>query len=191
MIRTLLVPASLLLTACLGKRDPVEVHYYLPTLGSDVATDERRVHDLALAIERLSTAPHLHGDRLTARISPTEIEYYVSHRWPAPLDDVVTMELYRALRPAFRAVVRDPARADCVLGGTIERFEEVDEGDSWFAHVGLHLTLTDPEGDPLLDRYFERRTRAETRHPAAVVEALRTGLAEIVAELESELASLP
>jgi uncharacterized lipoprotein YmbA len=191
MKRLFLASAPLLLAACLGKREPVEIHYYLPTLASDVETEGRRVHDLTLAVERFSTAPHLHGDRLTARISPTEIEYYANHRWPAPLDDVVTMEVYRALRPAFRAVVRDTFQADCVLSGTIERFEEVDEGDSWFGLVGLHLTLTDPEGDPLLDRYFERRTRAETRHPAAVVEALRTGLAEIVAELESELASLP
>lgn len=190
MKRTSLALASMLLTACLGKREPVEVHYYLPTLAAD-GVEGRRVHDLTLAVERLSTAPHLHGDRLTARISPTKIEYYVNHRWPAPLDDVVTMELYRALRPSFRAVVRDAAQADCVLGGTIERFEEVDEGDAWFAHVGLHLTLTDADGDPLVDGYFERRTRAETRHPAAVVEALRTGLAEIVAELESRLAALP
>jgi ABC-type uncharacterized transport system auxiliary subunit len=181
-----LLLAGAALAACVGTRDPVEQTTYLPAL---TPLPPAPLPERPIAIARFQVAPHLSGERLVARVEPTRLEHYQTHRWAGPLSDVVTAELRHALRPQLGELPQDLASpGGLLLSGTIARFEEEDEPDGWFGRVGLSFVLREvASGRILASDYVVARRPAAAQNPADVVLALCDAFQEVALEIASRV----
>jgi len=168
------------LSGCFSAPEHPEIRYFTPTLEPASARDPIA---LVLTIAPFRVAPHLTGDRIAARVSESEVEYYSRFRWAGALDQVIAREVHRFFRPAFAQTLEFEATgsADLVLNGTLEFFEEVDEPGRWFGLVGLNLSLVSSEtGEPVWSAYFEEKGQATARNPESVVDSLRAVLRKML-----------
>ncbi|MGH7149552.1 MAG: ABC-type transport auxiliary lipoprotein family protein, partial [Planctomycetota bacterium] len=110
---------------------------------------------VSLAVGSLTPAGHLLEQRLAARVSDVEIEYYAGHRWAAPLSEILPEAILQGLSDAgiFREVVRggeSAGRADVILSGVVLAFEEEDRAEGWFGVARLDLALRAVRTDRIL-----------------------------------------
>jgi len=187
---------ALALAACLQvRREPPDKHLYALDVERPAGAERAEsVHPLVLAVRGLRAAPRFAGRNLVYRTGEQEyaVDYYSEFLVaPAALVSGET-ERWLARSNLFRHVfgAAAPTAADVALSGEIEelygdfrgapravmaiRFFLVDERPTWPA--------------VLLARSYQRRFAAEGSDPAALVAAWNRGLAEILAELERDLA---
>jgi ABC-type uncharacterized transport system auxiliary subunit len=182
-------PALLLVAAAAGScasSVPPDRLYHFSTIPVPAAAERA---PLSLEVRPFALAPHLQGDRLAARISPVELEYYAGHRWAAPLEEILAEAVLQGLREAglFAAVVRseDPgARPDLTLSGYVRTCEEEDRFDGWWGVAVLEVALRDAgSGRVLWSGEVRGERRAGGRHPARVVEALLGALGDALGSI--------
>ena len=144
---------------------------------------------VSIGVGPLTPAAHLLEQRIAARVSDVELEYYAGHRWAAPLSDLLPEAVLQGLADAgmFREVVRggeSAGRADVILSGVVLAFEEEDRAEGWFGVARLDLVLRAARTDRILwsgRAHGERR--ASARNPVHVVEALRGALGDALASV--------
>ena len=121
---------------------------------------------------------------IMAMTSPTQIEYYALDRWVASLGELVPTKLGAEFGPPQNG------RRTILVSGTILAFEEVDTPTGADAHIKLDLAFRN-EGasryeEPLLRKHYEGSFPAESRTPAAVVNALSAGLAQLAVSIAQD-----
>lgn len=175
---------ALFLGSCLGAREAEETRFYTPSAPKMAGSPGRALLQ-PLVVTDFRVASHLSGDRLAARVSPQEVEYYSRHRWAGPLDRLVTEESRALLRSYFASVSSEASGAEdeLLLSASVEAFEEEDEGDRWYGRASIELTLRDGfTGTTIWSGFLDSRKPAAARHPAAVAAALGEALGEILAQ---------
>ncbi len=180
MKKFLLIVFVPLFTGCFGAREIADSQYFVPHLALSPA-DSPIPRTLLLRPFQLS--PHLTNPRLAARIRPSQIEYYSQYRWAGALDRLLMQETGRALRGHFLSVLDESGQtqSDWVLSGTVERFEEEDQGSQWFGLVGISLALHSGKDQLIWREYLEVRKKSSARNPQAVVIALGEAYSELLA----------
>lgn len=185
---TALCSIALALSSCFGGGEVSEPRYFSPSVVAAEAS--HRSLPALIYLEPVSVAPHLEGDRIAARVSATEIDYYRQHRWAGPLDRLLTQEVQRYFRMNRGSTTKKDSQefARYQLVGHVERFEEIQEGESWSGLVGVQWTLNDlGSAKPTSSYYLESRKSAKARNPAAVVEALNEAFAEVLQKASEEI----
>ena len=128
------------------------------------------------------------GNTIWARVSPIEMEAWRHHKWALPITEVVEAAILEWARSCGRFAGAGPAGDKSCFWNllvTVENFEEVDEGDQWFAHVSLRLVFEyRPKGGGERQRVWQgrltARVPARTRHPEALVLAFGRALEEVL-----------
>jgi len=147
---------------------------------------------VTLGIARLATPEPYREERIIYRASPYRVQYYAGDRWESPPADMVYQVLLEQFLGSglFRRVI--PWRrgeADYRLETRLRRFEELDEGETWFGLVELEYEVTGNDGRSLLREVSSHRVRAEARTVEGVVEALSRGLQASLDEAVSRTAA--
>ena len=150
---------------------------------------------VTLGIVRLTAPEPYHQERIIYRVSPYAAQYYANARWESPPVDMVNeslFELFAASRHFQRVVFWRRGDAPAyLLEARLRRFEELDEGNTWYGLVELEYALLDRDGRDLVREVASQRTRVETRNPEGTVEALSRGLRLALEEvLSTTLAAL-
>jgi len=166
----------LLLAACAAPPETryFRVEYPLPAASADIPLP------LTLGIARVSASEPYHQERIIYRDSPYQVQYYARDRWESPPVEMVNDRLLEQFTASgrFQRVVpwRRGEAAGYLLETRLRRFEELDEGDTWYGLVELEYELLDRNGRSLLRQVASQRIRVESRNPEGTVVALSRGL---------------
>ncbi|HVS10264.1 MAG TPA: ABC-type transport auxiliary lipoprotein family protein [Planctomycetota bacterium] len=190
--------AALALAGCLQvRREAPDKHLYALDVERPAgALRAEPVHPLALAVRGLRAAPRFAGRNLVYRRGDQEfvVDYYNEFLVaPAALVSGET-ERWLARSNLFRHVfgAAAPTPPDVVLTGQIEELYGDFRGAPR-AVLAIRIFLVDERPTwpaVLLSRSYERSLPAEGSEPAALVAAWNAALAEILAELERDLAAV-
>jgi ABC-type uncharacterized transport system auxiliary subunit len=154
----------------------------------------------ALAVAEFSCPDYLADGRIVYRPTRTEVGYYEYHRWAMTLRRMITDSIAGRIRTGgvLGSVDVAPHAADVryTLTGSIERFEEVDDGRDVQAVVQLSAQLVDTRGQKKTV-WRDTETASEPvvkRDVAGVVGGLsaatRRAIDALIARLESDVVTL-
>jgi ABC-type uncharacterized transport system auxiliary subunit len=150
-----------------------------------------------LAIRELRCPDYLCEGRIVYRPTPAEVDFYQYHRWAVSPRAMIAQHLAERVRASalFARVFDDQSRVatDFVLTGSIERFEEVDEGRSVTAVCTISAQLIESRTGILVwSRTATERVGVDQRDVTGVVNgltmAVRRTVDDLVASLQPELA---
>ena len=191
--------AALALAGCLQvRRESPDKHLYALDVERPAGERAEPVHPLALAVRGLRAPSRFAGRNLVYRTGEEEfaVDYYSEFLVaPAALVSGET-ERWLARSNLFRHVfgAAAPAPADLALTGEIEElYGDWRGGGAPRAILSIRFFLVDERPAwpvVLLARGYERRSAAEGSDPGSLVAAWNRALAEILAELEHDLATL-
>jgi len=171
---TLLLVAATLGAGCAA---PPQEHFfmmaYLPPL--DPPALQRQPYTLKLRPLEISLA--YDRDKIVYRYSQFEFEYYHYQLWAVRPQKMITDLLRRHLEKAgvFDRIVLayTEHRPDFEISGEILAIEELDSGDSWFAHLAMSFRMTRYRSDRVVWSYeFDRKKPVHNKAPVYVVKAL-------------------
>ena len=150
--------------------------------------------NFVLGVEHFRSLDILRDDRIIYYESPTQLNFYEYHRWSSDPPTLLSELTARALRQMqlFADVRMLPSRepVDYILKGRVFHFEEVAEGSSEKARVGLGLTLVRSRDHKVVwsaERQVEQPI--QTKGVAGVVEALNACAEGLLAEVLPGLAA--
>jgi ABC-type uncharacterized transport system auxiliary subunit len=147
---------------------------------------------LTLGIARLSAPEPYRDERIIYRSSPYRVQYYPDDRWesqPAEMVSEVVLEQFSGSGLFRRVIPWRRGEADYRLEARLRRFEELDEGQTWFGLVELEYEVTDGDGRSLLREMSSQRVQAERRTVEGVVEALSRSLQATLGEAVTKTAA--
>jgi ABC-type uncharacterized transport system auxiliary subunit len=182
--------ATVLLASTLGCGHVPQTHYYL--FDYERASVPGQTLPVSIGIASVEVVPPYDQERLVFRRSRHEVEFYHYHRWVEHPAQLVRRCLLRDLAQSqrFREVVPFPGHrsVDYVLSVRIERLEEWDEGQSWFACLELQCELGKPKALELLHSWrISEREMTREHSPAGVVQALTRCLQRASQNILNEL----
>jgi ABC-type uncharacterized transport system auxiliary subunit len=150
-----------------------------------------------LAISELQCPDYLCEGRIVYRATPAEIGFYQYHRWAVSPGAMIAQYLTERVRARslFASVSGDQSQiaTDFVLGGTIERLEEVDEDRRVAALCTLSVQLMDIRTKSVVWSGTTTERVAVTQHDVqgvvdGLTAAVRTSVERLVTDMERELA---
>ncbi len=157
------------------------------------------VLDSTLRVVPFDAAPEYDTDRMVYRTGEYTLASYPYHSWIAKPVDLVHFFLERDLQRSglLGAVLSDSSRLlpDYLLGGTVQKFLEVDEGDHWKAELSLSIILQRrPRGGGIAkilgQRHFTVQKVCSRKNPQAVAEAMSQAMAELSKQVQQDLYGL-
>ncbi|MCA8970647.1 MAG: membrane integrity-associated transporter subunit PqiC [Planctomycetes bacterium] len=156
------------------------VRYTLPPVELERAT--HRI-PYVLRISDFEVAPHLETEHLLTQFEDARIVVRSSEAWSAPLGSLVTNSILAGLLESerFRAVVDDheAARAQLVLRGRVEDFEEWRDGGTRQAAVTVGFVLSgEDRGEILLQKRVEAKVPLQREDGATLVHGLHRALGD-------------
>jgi ABC-type uncharacterized transport system auxiliary subunit len=151
--------AALLLGGCIGSLPPLERYRLTPAPtaapGAAPATFADSSATITIAVEPYATTGIYADPAIVYRVGESTYGAYPNREWALPLGDMLadaTVETLRAT-PGLDAQVtseRASAAYGLVWRGFVQRFEEVDRGDSVAASVRLDAVLVRTPGDTVV-----------------------------------------
>ena len=180
--------AALLLWGCATA--PVDRYYSLDLSPAPRAVEREA---LVLKVRTFEAAEICQQTRIVRRPGPNEVTYYDTHRWAAPLEQLVTegvIQVLRAQGPYEQVLpITAPTPADRYLDGEILAFEERLEPSGPVAVVRLRFRLTEAkEGDLLAEEEVARECPASGGAVWMTVVALSRCLEQCASEAARALA---
>ncbi len=177
-----MVLVAALLAGC-GGTIPESRYYLLDYVTEDAAAGAQPL-ELSLGVDLFAARPLFRDRRLAYRVSQYEVAYYPYRFWAADPGELVSAQLADQLRRRRVAtvVVEQPfdVRPDWILSGRIQRFEEVDRGEHWFAVIEMTLRLEDVAARRVLnEQVLQREVATDQRTPEAVAAAMSVAVQEI------------
>jgi ABC-type uncharacterized transport system auxiliary subunit len=151
--------AALLLGGCLGSLPPLERYRLTPTPtaapGAAPATVADSPAAITIAVEPYATTGIYADPAIVYRVGENTYGAYPNREWALPLGDMLADATVATLRatPGLGAQITSET-ADAAHGlvwrGLVQRFEEVDRGDSVAAAVRLDAVLVRSPGDTVV-----------------------------------------
>ena len=155
--------------------------------------------DMVLYVDYPGIVNPYNDFRIVYRVSPFEVSYYPYVFWTDKAGAVVRDAVARFLKAGgdFRSVIleTDEIEPDLVLKSRIQRIEEVDEGDFWYAHLAVEFKVADyKSGKILAARTFDRRepmaSKSVLQFPVTVSRILAEELDAVLSDLRSSVSAL-
>jgi len=149
-----------------------------------------------LAVRRFETPPYLRQGRIVYRQGSAEIGFYDYHRWAAEPAVSVTMAVIDSRRAArlfsFVKPYDGQGQQDYLMGGRIERLEEIDSTGSVRVEAKLSAELVDLRtGATVWTGNADETLGVETRNVNSVVvemsHAVQKSIDRLVASLDQQL----
>jgi ABC-type uncharacterized transport system auxiliary subunit len=179
------------LMGCAGKiRYP---NYYVLNVRAPVSAKEPPKSILGPVAVRDFTAPSfLRSGPIAYRPSPEQLEFYNYHRWAEDPRRVVTSAVIRELqvRGVFQSVDRFDGHgsAECLITGTIDHLEEIDEGNNVSIEVSLSARLIDSRTGKVLWQHTSSKTaKVDQRSVPGIVTEMSRDLGDVVQRLVSSM----
>ncbi len=186
-----LMTALVSLCGCAGKiRYPSYYALDLPTPAS-AANQPAPTHGSA-AVRQFDAPRFLRGGPIAYRESPDQLGFYEYHRWAEDPRRAVTAAMVREMqaRGLFQSVdVFDGRESpECLVTGTLEHLEEVDQGANVSIEVGLSAQLINLRtGEVLWRDTSSITTRLDRRSVPGVVAEMSRNLEDAVRHLVSSM----
>lgn len=175
----------------LAKPQPA-IHYY--ALALQLPAPVSSTSKASLVIQPLTARDPYAQERMVYRTSPHAFDLYNAHRWASVPAEQVTHWTRRYLQATelFSQVFPTPdGNTDFILGGIVQRCEEIDQETTWEAALSIDFWLTRAnERSPLWFRSYSVTTPASRRNPEAIAEAMSQGLADILQRLTADLSPI-
>ena len=179
------------LVGCAGKsRYP---SYYVLKIPAPVPASMPSAPILGTVAVREFRAPaFLTGGPIVYRPSREQVDFYNYHHWAEDPRKVVTAAVIRELqaRGMFQSVDSFDGRGspDCLLTGTLDHLEEVDDGASVSIEVGLSARLMNvATGEVLWQGTASQTARVDQRSVAGVVAEMSSDMSVAVERLVSSM----
>ena len=186
-----LMTSILVLAGCGGKiRYP---NYYVLNLPAPVSAANAPSPVLGTVAVREFAAPRfLREGPIAYRESPEQMDFYEYHRWAEDPRRIVTLAVVREMqaRGLFRSVDAFDGRGapDCLMTGTIDHLEEIDEGPNVSIEVALSARLINLRtGEVLWQGAASKAAKLEQRSVPGVVTEMSREVSDIVAGLVSSM----
>ena len=164
------------------------VHHYTLSLTVPETQGPRK---MTLVVRPLNARAPYDQERIVYRSSAYAFDLYNYHRWASSPGEQVTTWTRRYLRSSglFAHVLPiSGSRADLVLDGTIQQFEEVDHEQTWDATLSVDFWLTHAgDSTPIWFQSYSATQQAPKRNPEAIAEAMSRNLEHILARLTTDL----
>lgn len=194
---TVVFPLTLLLlcSGCGSQRvTPTKTMRYALEYEPPVFTDLPPL-ETSLRIGPFSAAPEFDSDRILYRAEKYTLEAYNYHVWMAKPAAQVQFFLGRDLQRSglFNAVLTESGRyrPAYLLGGSVEKFLEIDEGNQWFAELSLNIILQRlPQAGTMagvLEQHnYQARKACSRQDPQAVAEAMSMAMEELSRQIQQD-----
>jgi len=186
-----LMTALASLVGCAGKiRYP---SYYVLNVPAPRPAIDQAAPILGPVAVRLFSAPEfLRGGPIAYRPSPEQLDFYNYHRWAEDPRRVVTAAMVREMqaRGLFQSVDVFDGRGspECLVTGTLDRFEEVDQGANVSIEVRLSARLINVRTGVVLWQSTSSKTATlDQRSLPGVVAELSRDLGSAVESLVSSM----
>jgi uncharacterized lipoprotein YmbA len=186
--------SALLTVGCGEIRYPKYYVLNVVSVPKPAADDVRR--SVAVAVRRFDTPDYIRQGRIVYRETPEEIGFYDYHRWATDPGMTITTAMIDALRSArlFSLVVPYDGREqqEYVLGGRLERLDEVDYGGDVRVEARLLAELVNRRtGETLWTGDASETSKIDTRTVGSVVDAMshvvESSIDRLVASMEQQL----
>jgi ABC-type uncharacterized transport system auxiliary subunit len=179
------------LLGCAGKiRYP---NYYVLSVPTPVSAKEPPKAILGPVAVRDFTAPSfLRSGPIAYRPSPEQLEFYNYHRWAEDPRRVVTTAVIRELQASgmFQSVDQFDGHGspECLVTGTIDHLEEVDQGNNVSIEIGLSARLIDIRtGKVLWQDTSSKTAKVDQRSVPGIVTEMSRDLGDVVQRLISSM----
>jgi uncharacterized lipoprotein YmbA len=186
---------TLLMAGCGGKI--LYPRYYaldIPPAPRPAASEARL--SATLAVRRFETPSYLRQGRIVYRQGPAEIGFYEYHRWAADPAASVTTAVIDSLRSShlfsFVKTYDGQGQQDYLMGGRLERLEEIDSSGSVRVEAKLSAELVDlRNGATVWTGDADETLGVETHNVNSVVvemsQAVQNSIDRLVASLDRQL----
>jgi cholesterol transport system auxiliary component len=154
---------------------------------------------VTVAVRRFETPAYLRQGRIVYRQAPEKIGFYDYHRWAADPSETVTTAVIESLRSSrlfsFVKPYDGQGKQDYLLGGRLERLEEIDYSGGVRVHAKLSAELIDLRtGATVWTGDADETQGVETRNVNSVVEemshAVEKSIDRLVASLDQQLLTM-
>ena len=186
-----LMTALATLAGCAGKiRYP---SYYVLNVPAPLsASDQPKLILGSVAVREFSAPAFLRGGPIAYRASLAQVDFYAYHRWAEDPRRVVTAAMVREMqaRRLFQSVDVFDGRGspECLVTGTLDHLEEVDEGTNVSIEVGLSAQLINLQtGEVLWQDTASKTARLHQRSVPGIVAEMSRDLADAVQHLVSSM----
>jgi uncharacterized lipoprotein YmbA len=186
-----LMTALATLAGCAGKiRYP---SYYVLNVPAPLsAGDQPKIILGSVAVREFSAPAFLRGGPIAYRASLAQVDFYAYHRWAEDPRRVVTAAMVREMqaRRLFQSVDVFDGRGSpqCLVTGTLDHLEEVDEGTNVSIEVSLSAQLINLQtGEVLWQDTASKTARVHQRSVPGVVAEMSRDLADAVQHLVSSM----
>ncbi len=185
------------LTGCAGKiRYP---SYYVLNVPPPLSASERPKPILGpVAVREFSAPGFLRGGPIAYRQSPDQVDFYDYHRWAEDPRREVTAAMVREMqaRGIFQSVDVFDGRGspECLLTGTLDHLEEVDQGATVSIEISLSARLINVRTGEVLWQGTSSKTAEVDQHsiPGIVAEMSRdlgSAVEHLVSSMQDRLAA--
>lgn len=178
------------LAGCAGKiRYP---NFYTLSVPTPPARDQSKPVLGSVAVREFDAPRFLRGGPIAYRESPDQLGFYEYDRWAEDPRHAVTGAVIQQMqsRGVFQSVYRFDGRGspDCLLTGSIDHLEEVDQGSVVTIEVGLSGRLINLRtGEVLWQGYSAKSTKLEQHSVRGIVSDMSHELGSAVEDLVSSL----
>ena len=186
-----LMTALATLAGCAGKiRYP---SYYVLNVPAPLsASDQPKLILGSVAVREFSAPAFLRGGPIAYRASLAQVDFYAYHRWAEDPRRVVTAAMVREMqaRRLFQSVDVFDGRGslECLVTGTLDHLEEVDEGTNVSIEVSLSAQLINLQtGEVLWQDTASKTARLHQRSLPGIVAEMSRDLADAVQHLVSSM----
>jgi uncharacterized lipoprotein YmbA len=186
-----LITALATLAGCAGKiRYP---SYYVLNVPAPLsASDQPKLILGSVAVREFSAPAFLRGGPIAYRASLAQVDFYAYHRWAEDPRRVVTAAMVREMqaRRLFQSVDVFDGRGSpqCLVTGTLDHLEEIDEGTNVSIEVSLSAQLINLQtGEVLWQDTASKTARLHQRSLPGIVAEMSRDLADAVQHLVSSM----
>ena len=179
------------LTGCVGGSSEPSRYYTISaeSISTSGASSDTRVH-----VRKFTIDPAYQRSNIVYRESPYDFMFYNLDLWatrPEQMLTQVTSE-YLVKSNIFKSVDLKPmGKPDYELLGNVDAIEEIDEGDSQYAHLAVQLTFRKVgEESPLWEKRYDDRESMSQRDAHSAAEAISKLYAKFMQDALASIANV-
>ena len=179
------------LTGCVGGSSEPSRYYTISaeSISTSGASSDARVH-----VRKFTIDPAYQRSNIVYRESPYDFMFYNLDLWatrPEQMLTQVTSE-YLVKSNIFKSVDLKPmGKPDYELLGNVDAIEEIDEGDTQYAHLAVQLTFRKVgEESPLWEKRYDDRESMSQRDAHSAAEAISKLYAKFMQDALASIANV-
>ncbi len=178
------------LTGCAGGSSEPSRYY---TISAESISASGASSDARLHVRKFTIDPSYQRSNIVYRESPYDFMFYSRDLWATRPEQMLTQVTgeYLVKSNIFKSVDLKPmGKPDFELLGNVDAIEEIDEGDSQYAHLAVQLTFRKVGEDaPLWEKRYDDRESMSKRDAHSAAEALSKLYAKFMQDALASIAN--